>query len=530
MSEVAEKGKLAEVISLRCNYCGAPLDGSNEGKDIIKCKSCGTSQKMIDAKAFLDQILGNVYTWVSNAIPTGFDFAHAENVDPIARHNIFVNNVRPVLETEYGEYKFNSMNLFSNVLIVPPFRIDSSLESIDRAIDVFEFNAKIKSISQLAIDDESKNLINEVDVISIVYAYILNNLELISEDKTERFEFMSRNFSEAEEILEGNEKFLPLKKRISGLRNLSMASKHMLDGKFYNANFHAKEGIELLQNSQKNVMNNFDFAIMDQAIGKEISIGRTIIYIVNAAGLDPNKDPMNTISASENLIRILNKQENYGQGNWSSYLNNIERYEEIFNYFNLIRRAQNGEQTLRQVRGSGSVLFPFWEVNLPYSFQTGSLWMKKGIEVEEVVFVSAGFTAGERILCQPALGLTDIFRNRRYEGFFSTITGKETSISGGSPLKMIINAVSQENAGDKKVIVPLSTKREASYLVEGYIDQTMKTDRTIGTKLKLNSPRIKGLFFIPGDFYSDSYKLNVDLQGLYPQMIGDMEILSKVII
>lgn len=304
----------------------------------------------------------------------------------------------------------------------------------------------------------------------------------------------------------------------------------MLDGKFYNANFHAKKGIELLQNSQKNIMNNFDLAIMDQAIGKEISIGRTISNLVNAAELDPNKDPMNTISASENLIKILNKQEKYEQGNWSRYLTNIERYEQITNYFTLIRKAQNGEQTIQQIRGDGSVLFPFWAVNLPYSFQTGSLWMKKGIEVEEVVFVSAGFTAGEQILIQPSLGLTDIFRNRMYEGFFSGITGKETSISGGSSLKMIINAVYEGSAGGKKVIVPLSTEKEAGYLVECYIDQTMKTDRTIGAKLKLNSPRIKGLFFIPGDFYTDSYRLNVDLQGLYPQMIGDMEILSKVII
>lgn len=228
MPEIVEKNKLAEVISLRCNYCGAPLDGSNEGKDIIKCKSCGTSQKMIDAKNFLDQILGNVYSWISNAIPTGFDFTHAENVDPIARHNIFVNNVKPILETEYGEYKFNSINLFSNVLVVPPFRTDNCIESLNTAKDVFEFNAKIKSIRDLAIDDESKNLINEVDCISTAYAYILNNLELLAEEKPERFEFMSRNFSEAEKTLEGNEKFLPLKERISGLYNLSMASRHML--------------------------------------------------------------------------------------------------------------------------------------------------------------------------------------------------------------------------------------------------------------------------------------------------------------
>ncbi|MCJ7570592.1 MAG: hypothetical protein MUO82_01770 [Candidatus Thermoplasmatota archaeon] len=75
MVELNEKTKLEDTISLRCKYCGAPLNCKDNSKEMIQCESCGTTQKMIDARAFLSQLMGQVYSWVSSAIPLGFDLA-----------------------------------------------------------------------------------------------------------------------------------------------------------------------------------------------------------------------------------------------------------------------------------------------------------------------------------------------------------------------------------------------------------------------------------------------------------------------
>ena len=333
MPELNEKGKLEDVISLRCKYCGAPLDCKVETKELIRCNSCGTTQKMIDARAFLEQIMGHVYSWVSAAIPSGFDLSRSENVDPIARHNIFINNVKPILETEYREYKFNSMNLFTNTLLILPFKTDTSIQPLNKASDVFEFNAKIKSIVPLAINDESKKLISEVIGLSTAYAYYLNNLDLISNEKLpERFNFMASNFLEAAKMLEKNEKFIPLYERSNGLNNAALAIRYLLDGNIYTAKSYIEKSLQNFGSAKTTLMSNFDLGIMFQAIEKEILVGKAIGYMITAAERDPSGSPLHTVSLIENMIRILSRQETYNHGQWGSYLKDISRCEEIFKW------------------------------------------------------------------------------------------------------------------------------------------------------------------------------------------------------
>lgn len=83
-----------EMIELRCKYCGAPLDrGSVESEaQYVTCPYCGTTQQRVDAKAYMDQMMAQIKSWIGKAIPGGFSLSQTDNVDPIARHNIFVNN------------------------------------------------------------------------------------------------------------------------------------------------------------------------------------------------------------------------------------------------------------------------------------------------------------------------------------------------------------------------------------------------------------------------------------------------------
>ena len=103
---------MEEMVELRCKYCGAPLDKKDLESEspYVTCQCCGTSQQRVDAKAYMDQMMGEIKSWISKAVPGGFSISQTENVDPIARHSIYVNNVKPMIDPEIREFKLN-MNI-----------------------------------------------------------------------------------------------------------------------------------------------------------------------------------------------------------------------------------------------------------------------------------------------------------------------------------------------------------------------------------------------------------------------------------
>src|SRR5262249_34678029 len=101
----------------------------------------------------------------------------------------------------------------------------------------------------------------------------------------------------------------------------------------------------------------------------------------------------------------------------------------IIQRFAQMRSARLSRSTVRVLPGQGGLLYPFWVVDLRYSFQTGALWTKQGKEVSEYLLVAAN--ASTEGGWNPAGGVTNIFAARMKGGMFDGLTGKETSISGG---------------------------------------------------------------------------------------------------
>ncbi len=112
-----------DMVELRCKYCGAPLDEKDIASDspYVKCPSCGTSQQRVDAKAYMEQMMGEIKSWISKAVPGGFSLNQTENVDPIARHNIYMNSVKPMVDPEIREFRLDMNSVMSSPLIVLPF-------------------------------------------------------------------------------------------------------------------------------------------------------------------------------------------------------------------------------------------------------------------------------------------------------------------------------------------------------------------------------------------------------------------------
>ena len=84
----------------RCKSCGGALDVSDESAQYIVCKSCGNVNMRSDAMKALEQAKTEIMSWLRKAIPSGVSITQSENIDPVARHNIFITNVRPNIESE----------------------------------------------------------------------------------------------------------------------------------------------------------------------------------------------------------------------------------------------------------------------------------------------------------------------------------------------------------------------------------------------------------------------------------------------
>jgi hypothetical protein len=186
------------------------------------------------------------------------------------------------------------------------------------------------------------------------------------------------------------------------------------------------------------------------------------------------------------------------------------------------------------IPGSGSVLYPFWAVDIPYTFQTGALWRTQGVEVVESVLVSATFPMDRAAFYEenPRSVITDVFGARERRGFFEDsfkkMSGKETSISGGGPIREAIQRAQPGYPTGMKVVPPLSTAQDSISVVQSYVAKAGQADRAIQNQLRLSSPRVVGLVFAPGA--PDGSRPNVMpwLGGLAPSSVGNLEVLSAI--
>ncbi|MDY0292952.1 MAG: hypothetical protein RBQ77_00025 [Candidatus Methanomethylophilaceae archaeon] len=504
-----------ETLSLRCKYCGAPLGEKDVKSDspYVTCESCGTTQQRVDAKAYLEQMMGQVKSWISSAMPTGFSMSQAENVDPVARHNIFMNSVRPKVDVETTEYRFAFTSLLAYPMYVLPFTV-GEVRPVHTSEKAFEFNAKVKSVEALAVDDSAKALINRAAGISQAYAMMINNTKLLSEDKPGRYTLMANNFGEAARVLGRVEGYGPLCDRLEGLASICTGTETLLGGDVVNSTGQFESGKTKLEAVKAGLFSNPELGVMYQAVEEELGLANILWNVVDILGHGTDMDPLKTLEVIKRVLDIrpaTNPQ-------WSFLLNSRSRYLEIFGYVAEALSSKGSGGTITICSGGGAYLMPFWDVDLRYSFTTGALWSKKGVEVTEDLLIPADFVIDPGCLTDATSGITDIFRIRPESGILAGIKGSETSISKGEGITRLSDTASPNSAGSRKVIIPLSTKKEAEKLAEMYLAQRTSRDN----KLKLTKPVIKGLMYIPCDMEGGKVRLPADFGALVPERVRRM--------
>ncbi|MBO4798059.1 MAG: hypothetical protein J5494_04730, partial [Candidatus Methanomethylophilaceae archaeon] len=379
---------MEEMVELRCKYCGAPLDKKDLESEspYVTCQCCGTSQQRVDAKAYMDQMMGEIKSWISKAVPGGFSISQTENVDPIARHSIYVNNVKPMIDPEIREFKLNMNSVISNPLIVLPFSKGEPMKAKYTSNYAFEFNAKLKSIEPLAIDVDNKNSIVEAENLASTYALMVNNSKLLSDTTPGRFVLMANNFKESASNMSRCKGYDPFVQRLNALAEICTASDYILNGDALYCTVYAERGIKSLEDAKKNLLRSPTMAVMIRAVDLEISQAKTLLHIAemsNGSSSDPLK-LLNTL----NSITSLRYPDN---PTWNYLLDKKERDVEMFKGIEDIISARDSGSLLI-CAGDGDTLYPFWDVDLKYSFTTGALFSKKSVEVTEDILIPATFT------------------------------------------------------------------------------------------------------------------------------------------
>jgi hypothetical protein len=511
------------MVMLRCKYCGAPFEKSalDANTAYITCSSCGTSQQKVDSKAYLDQMMGQIQSWISKTLPGGFSMAQSENVDSVARFNIFNNNVRPRIEAEYSEYKFAVSSLLASPMMVLPFTTDNSIVPSHTSTNAFEFNARVKSVSALAVDEASRNIITSAEEMASGYAMLINNSKLVREDKPGRYILMANNFTEASAAFRKIKGYGPAADRFQALAGVANGCEKMLNGDGMGSLSYFENGRATLEKVKTAIGTDLTMGVMYQAVSIEITQVKILTEIAGFLTKGVSGDPMQILN---NLKKIFGY--NYPKtGTWGFLLGNKDRFDEVLDHLANVLAAKTGG-TLPIMAGAGDYLVPFWDVDLRYSFQSGALFAKKSVEVMEDLLIPADFVIDLQCLNDPRSGLTDIFSIRPESSILSGIKGTETSISGGEGIGRMTANVAQNSPGSRKIVVPLSTEKEAKKLVSEYLAVRTSQD----SKLKLSSPVVKSLIYIPCTVTGGRVAVPNGFGKLIPERVRRMDISQLVVI
>ncbi len=521
MVTASEMPPLTSTVGLKCRSCGAPLPADPTG-EILRCEHCGTAQRVVDARAFVDQIALQINSFLRQALPMGaVGAAGGGAIDPVARHNLFVQGVRPRLDTEFREMRFRCFNLLSHGQMALPFTVTSWLTSPEDPKGAFLFQEKVRSVRSLAVDEESQGYLSEIEAIATAYAYLLTNAGFLSQVQPERYPFVARNCREASQALQNTPKLKALELRLSGLSFLAEALDQLSQGNPQKAREPLRSALPPLTQAREIAFQNFDQSVMIGGIDEDIAIAKASLVLTDVLTPSGGGDAGRSLQTTEVLLRTLNSPLPGGEVNTATL--SAARLETLLTLAAQMRKAQSGQGAVRVLNGPGEIFVAFWVVEVPYSFSTGALWKARGVEVSETMLVASTFPLarpGQGPL-DPSSVVTDVFAARGPSSWRDRVAGRETAISGGGIVRQVVAGSASLPLPDLPCVPPLSTQDEASRLVQEYLTWSRQRDAEIDQKLKLSLPRVVDLVYlscVPGRPGSPPVPF---LGPLSPRTLGD---------
>lgn len=519
---------LLEAVALRCRSCGAPLPADSTG-DVIRCVHCGTSQRIVDARAFVDQISLQINSFLRNAIPLNSGaLVGGSAVDPVARHNLFVQGIRPALDSEYREMKFRCFDLLSHGQMALPFTVAGMSGPTGDPKQAFVFQAKVRAVTSLAVDTDSQEYLADIDAIATAYGHLLTNAGLLLNPGPDRYPFLARNCRGASDVLKSRARLQALYERLLGLSGLAEGTDALMRNDARQARDALKEAMPHLLNSRQIALQNFDQSVLIGGIDEDLSLARATMSLADILSTGAGGRDARVLGTLEVFLRTITSPAPGGYVSASSI--NVGRTENLLSLAAQMRKAQAGQGSVKVVRTPGNLALPYWVVEVPYSFQTGALWKARGVEVTDMMLVAATFpiALNSAAGADPSSSVTDVFAAREQTTWRARVAGRETAISGGGIVQQVASGAAALPLPGIPAVPPLSTQAEATDLVQSYLTWSKRRDTEIEQKLRLSLPRVVDLVYIPSAPGAPGYPATPCLGSLSPRFVGDPAALTAL--
>lgn len=513
-----------KLLGLRCPHCGGPLPETKE--ELVKCKYCGTVVRIEEASKYLEHLKGFVVEWIRTALPLGVSALYSPSVDPLARHNILVQNILPSLNAEFSKVQYDAFECFSTPLIAPPFVKSSFLKRPIDTKSLFSYDAKVTSVQPLAVTDDDTKIVQKIGGLARALAHVLIALDLMDKTDVRPYKTIAENFTVAAEAL--GPAFENQSNRLVALSDIYLSIDAFLSRKVEDSRKRANQARDVLEKTISKSMFDINLSVCVPAMEQELEIAKTVLLIINLVESNLEVEPLEIVSKVENLFRTISMATSkITAQNWKHKLENPGRYREIMGWLCLIFDAKKGRTQIRITPGSGRVLFPFWAAEINYTFSTGAFLMRKGKYVKDTALVAATFPLHSDFTHSTCEVVTDIFERRPDGALLKSIMGSENSISIGGHITKLTSMASLKTAPNYWIVPPLTTVSEAKQLIHEYLQQT---SNKLGGKLQVASSEISDIIFVPAELTPGSINFGETLGWSSPKRVGDLQLINSVII
>ena len=527
MSTEALPSPLISTLTLRCSACGAACSGT-QGRETLTCAYCGTEQRLVDARQFVDHLTVQVQAFLRQSLPLGVDPAGPGAVDPVARNAIFSSNVAPWLSVESSGLRFRFLQLISHPLLVLPFSDARSLITQDQPAGVALFGAKVQSVTGLAANESSKRSIDSSFRLGSAYGATLVAANLLRESKPERFHLAALNFDTSGKELREADKLEPLSARFVGLANASRGLDALRGGDFQAALEWLTKAQAELQRAMEQIRGRLDLAFTASAVSRELSVIRASLHLADAgeaAKKTGHPQPIGAVSAFNQAIDFaaLNAPDVWGGG----FKAEATR-EELARRFLDLRRAKNGEAAVRLLAVGTGLLVPYWVIQLSYTFETGALWRKQARNVPDLLLVAATFPFEPSALGLqlPSVAISDVFRagtgSTGLSGFVKQVSGTERSLSQSAAVHQIFQTASVSSISGTPAVPPLAGSAQAITLCEYYLNQVRLQSPKFADQFKSKALSALDVVYIPTDVRPGATPISW-LGDISPRSVGRID-------
>lgn len=494
---------LLSDLPLRCRFCGAPYS-SPQVSEILTCGYCGGSQRIVDARQFLDHFTAQVSAFVRQTLPIGIDLVGAGNIDPVARLSAFSNNVRPRLVAEADRYRFALFHLLASPMVSLPFLPGMPPAQTSDPATVAMFVAQVQSMGSLAVDEQSRDLLRISGGIALAYQSLLVAGNLAGSSRPERFHLIAQNLDVAATAIASTGKWAGLSSRVSALSRLSIAADQVFRGSTGRTLRNDIVDVETRLGSSKERLGSApDIGYLAAAVGPELAATRILRHMGEILEYSPGVTPPPLLYL-ERLGSTIEWLSQPALGEWAQRFQSWRLREEVIRAAAELRAAQGGRGEVRALVLPTGTFLPFWVVEIPYTFETGVLWRRQGKEVPEVILLSATFPTDSANLYPHAAArpITNVFQratasNSGSPGYLDRLTGAEQRLSGGQGISGMVGGVGRVSIRGRAAAPPLSTESEALEMVTRFLTEVRATDPRVANQLRTSSPRVAGLVYIP---------------------------------